>query len=237
MIRFALASLCICSFAAALMAQGTVIYVRRSFVAGGGGDPTFIVDQDFEETGVPTEGDPDLWSCVVTICDWDESTVVLSGSESLELNNAGSGPRGQVKFPAGESDIFIRIEFRVSSSGNNNRMMSYRTGSEIAWIEVNTAALCINDGGGNHCTVSTLSIDTKYNVWMRYTAGSGSDGFMSIAFTTSGTEPTSGNDYISLSDSPATASPDRLQFRLNSLSGESYYFDEIKVADEPIGSL
>jgi hypothetical protein len=115
-------------------------------------------------------------------------------------------------------------------------MLSIRLQSgdaENAWFEVASGlVLKITHGSATASTVSGVSADTDYNVWVHYKKGTGSNGEMSVGFSTGTTEPTSGDNYASLTNGTSTNQTDRWQWRNNTATTtRSYYFDSMIVDD------
>jgi hypothetical protein len=92
--------------------------------------------------------------------------------------------------------------------------------------------LRIYDGTRAADTVTALSADTNYHVWVKIITGSGTDGFASVAFSTDAIEPTTGNQYKSFANGVITSNPTRVQ--LYAPSNTTYYYDEVIVDDTPI---
>ncbi len=220
--------------ALALIASPDVIRIRRAAAAGGG--PTYIFNEDAEGTGTPSgwtnTGSPD----------WDEATTVLDGAQSLEMVGAATNPRAHYDSGAAYDEVWVRFKWRVSTQVSGFRILSLRNqsgDSEVAYLQTGgTNQLQVINGSGNCLPVSTYSAATTYNIWIRYKKGTGSNSEMSVGFTTGTTEPTSGNDFCSLTNGTATAQINRFQFRLNSgTSDHVAYFDRMTGDDVAIGNF
>ena len=232
MIRLIL-SLILC---AAICSPQQILILKKK--AGGGDPPAYLVDEDCEGSGTPSgwtnTGSPD----------WDEATVVLAGSQSLEMASAATAPRAHYDTGSAYSEVWLRFKFRATNVNTQpSRILSLRVVSgdaEAAWVQfqTDTGRLGLVNGSASAATVGTMSANTTYNVWVRYKAGTGSNSQMSVAWSADGTEPTSGNNFASVSNGTATASVNRFAFRNQDTANSiTYYFDDMIVNDSAIGDV
>ncbi len=204
-----------------------------------GGAPTFIIDQDFEETGLPTEGDPDYWSEVNATCDWDESTIVISGSQTLEVVGAATS-RCQSALPSALDELWIAGRIRIDDGTEpQTRAMSIRTAASVEklWLEINSDGadneLCFQGGTiSQTCMSSTFTDDLNYYFWIHWSSST-----VSLGISTDGTEPTSGGFFISASHSE-TDDIGIIQWRsASNCAACGIFYDDLLVDDEAIGDL
>ncbi len=201
--------------------------------AGGGGGGSFIEEQDFEETGVPTAANG-TWSEGTATVDFDHTATVIAGSESCQTNSSG---RAQFDLDTGQTTLYVRVKFQAddATGGTNNRLFSFRVqagDSEEVWVDLDSASgggIQIQDSSGSATTVSTVSATTTYDFWVRFT----SSGTCSVAFATDGIEPTSGNNFASFTTA-SSATIDRIQLRSNTFN---CVWDTITIDESPIGDF
>jgi len=72
-------------------------------------------------------------------------------------------------------------------------------------------------GGTLDNTVANVEVDTDYYVWATYKKGSGGNAISTVAFNTTFTRPTSGDNFAECTDGTATADMIRLY-----LGGDNY---------------
>ena len=200
--------------------------------AAAGGAPSFIFDENCEGTGTPSgwtdTGAPD----------WDSTTVILAGSESVEMIGAATPPRVHYDFTPAVDTIYVRFRMH-RTAGTGYRVLSLRnqTGdTEPAFVNIAASpsgGFTIQHGTSAATTVNGSSIGTDYNIWVRYTKSSGAnDGVMTLGFSTTSTEPTSGDDFVSVTTGTQTSQINRVQFRNGSSSGSNTIFHDDMTGDD-----
>lgn len=137
--------------------------------------------------------------------------------------------------------MWVRFKFRITATAAEIRILSFRNSSgdsELAFLNTGLSGqLTVSIGGASASTVSVLATDTTYNVWLRFKTGSG-DAVISVGFTTSDTEPTSGNDFASVTNGTQATSCSRVQFRNANDSGNgNFFFDSMTGDDAQIGDF
>jgi hypothetical protein len=102
-----------------------------------------------------------------------------------------------------------------------------------------TKTLGVSAGGGTiQYTTGTVTEDTLTHVWVRYLPGSGTDALCTVAFSTDGTRPTSGDNYKESTNGTVTANGNRAELwgdYTSANSGNDIIFDKIFVDDATIG--
>jgi hypothetical protein len=91
--------------------------------------------------------------------------------------------------------------------------------------------------GTTYTTVGTLSANTNYHIWA-YTKKGATNGEIWVAFSTTTTMPTSGNDYAGGNE--ATYNNNAGIFRFYGISdtaGQKGYMDQILVKSSSIGDV
>lgn len=85
-------------------------------------------------------------------------------------------------------------------------------------------------------TVNGMSAGTTYGVWVHWRKGTGADGFGSVGFSTTGTEPTSGNNYAEYTNSGSIQDVKLVSFGSLASINQTYIFDKLRIADQVIGN-
>lgn len=201
---------------------------------------TYLVKQDFEGTGYDNS---ETWSEAGTgTVDEDYTSVVLAGSQSLRIVTSGTVGRTTSPTFTAQADVWVYCLFRpVSIPATQRWVFQLRDASSaLCSLRFNSSGtLTIRAGSaGGTATVTALSAGTTYHIWMHYIKGSGSDATGTVGFSTSGTKPTSGNEFASHTAGNATTDADRLE--LGDAAGASsgtieYLYDKVRVDDASIG--
>lgn len=157
--------------------------------AGGGGVTYDLVDESAEGTGTPSGwtngGSPN----------WDYTTTILQGTHSVLC---GSGATSYYTF-ASQSTAYGYCLFRIPTSlpGSVTTYCGFRASdtSARASVRVNASGQVTIFANGSDSTacVATMSANTTYHVWWSYTAS----GTCTVAFSTDGVRPTSGDNFTS----------------------------------------
>lgn len=155
--------------------------------AGGGGVTYDLVDESAEGTGTPS-GWTDAGSP-----NWDYTTTILQGTHSLLCGGGSSS----YKTFASQSTAYGYCLLRIPTSlpGSVTTYCGFRASdaSTRAVVRVNASGqvTIFADGSDSPACVATMSANTTYHVWWQFTAS----GTCSVAFSTDGTRPTSGDNY------------------------------------------
>ena len=99
-----------------------------------------------------------------------------------------------------------------------------------------TGTLRVNVGANSLSTVSTISASTTNHVWIHYVAGSGANAVGSVAFSTDGTKPTSGNNYTEITTGTSTLSANNIRLTSAAANGGVFIMDHVLVDDASIGN-
>lgn len=138
--------------------------------------------------------------------DYSTSGLDLTGSECLHLVSSSNTAYAQRTVTA-SSDVHVKFKLRRESNSADSYICTLRNavpGSSCIISFNSTGKLNLISGASNLTTTDALTADTTYNVWLRYTKGTGSNGFCSLGFSTDDTEPTSGTKFVSASNTSAT---------------------------------
>lgn len=205
---------------------------RVKVAGGGGGSQVFLINQNFETpvTGydngeVWIEGG--MWNPAYTV-------TVLAGSQSCF--HADGGSLTSPNFTA-QTNVYLYLLGRFNTAVDNTEILSIRSGAnaDLAIMKYRPGGSlrvdCGNVTAGD--TVSTVSTATKYHIWIRYSKGTGANGFASLAFSTNGIKPTSGDAYVQTAVGDATA--DAVKLRFAGEVGNAFVIDRILISPTPIG--
>lgn len=177
--------------------------------------PPNLCQQDFE-SGVRPPG----WSTSGNAPQYN-FVPALQGNFSLGLTTAPDLASVKIA-PVYELYIFFELLFTNNPvAGTPHIMELYVPGffnsatviNELT-LKLSAGTIGVDDNTVNQAfTVSTLSINTLYYVWVHYIAGTGANSFASVAFSTTLSEPTSGNNFASFSNGSDTRPIEAIMFR------------------------
>lgn len=185
------------------------------------------------------------WVASVATPDYNNTNPLDGGTYALYLTTGAIAYHGvsatspiyiyfKLKIPdIGSSTSYSYVIFYTSSTGNmNSQLFVKRSGSSI-YLSVQS------DGGSTVDTVGTLAVGTTYHVWYSYTKSSGANNATStVAFSTDGTRPTSGDNYAASTNGVETSTVNRIHYRgftYDSIKWVDIIVDKIRVDDAQIG--
>jgi hypothetical protein len=204
--------------------------------AGGGGGPTYLLQENFEGTGYELS-----WTEAAGTPDEDYATAPapLAGSHSLRLDGTSVTQRADSPAFATTTDLWVYMLFNPTTlpgSGNNDFFHIRNSTTQVLAAQLNASGTVrVSVGNNSLSTVSTMSAGTTYHVWVHYIAGSGSNAFGSIAFSTDGTKPTSGNPYTEITTGTSTLGGDNLRLTATATNGGIFIMDKVRADDATIG--
>jgi hypothetical protein len=193
LLAFALAAL-------ALVLSGAYQAHRRAaFVAPGG--PTFLIDENCEGTGTPSG-----WSNAVSP-EWDYTTTVLAGSQSLFLNGA-DGDNVQFALPGGDqAEVWFKCRFRFAALGTLGSFIALQNSSfgnvliVRQWLSGTMRVSC----GSTATTTDAISSGATLFLWGHYLKGTGSNAVAEIWWNTTDTKPADASaKHAKITDGTAT---------------------------------
>ncbi len=200
--------------------------------------PTYIVKQTFEGTGYANS---EAWNLSVGTVNSDYTGVVLAGSQSLLANLDDAAGRIRLDF-TGADDLWGYFLFRREGGNPGGDRLLFEitnnggTSQQFGIFVTTTGALRVF-GGTSATTVSTTSVGTTYHIWWRYTKGTGSNAVAQVAFSTDGTEPTSGNAFASVTNGTSTTQGGRVWVGYSSTNaGADFIYDNVLIDDADISS-
>ncbi len=214
----------------------TLRAVPLHFLVGGNTSPSsgggYLVDEDFEGTGVP--GGTPTWTNSGGFFDISTTGLSLGGSQCLEISTNNS--YALVTFD-GQSTVWAYTLFRTTGFPTvDTAVFSIRNASatRLAALGVasgGTVKLYSNGAFGTASSV-TLSTNTTYHVWLRYTSG----GTCALYVSTSGTRPSAdGSGAVYRTGTGATDTATNVRFAKGT-EGSAFYYDNVLVSSGEIGS-
>lgn len=227
-------------------AMGVVVVVVQP--AGGGAAPSYLLQENFETTPgydlswTEDQGDPNP--------DYSTSGLSMEGSECLFCGGAtnNADQRAYVGFtPTAaqpqEAFFLFRTPAALTITGDKTiAMLTTSAGTARLSLYVDSGGrFSVQSGGGTLVdTVATISANTTYYVWLRYTkVVVANDAVASVGFSTDGTRPTSGNNYAESTNGTGTTDAARLylvgDFGTNTTNEMDCIFDKVRIDDATIG--
>lgn len=196
-----------------------------SAVTPAGGGVTYLYQTDFPGTSLPAG--------------WVSDPTVTVAAALLTCANDGAQAYADSLFAA-QTEVYIYFKILINSAaGGPPRIFGlYDAGFSNIQIYVDLTSNKFNvydTTGLKATTVSTWTTGVTYNVWIHFKTGSGA-GVTSVAFSTSTTEPTSGNDFAGATNSTSTASVRSPALQAMFGATESVSFSKFRVATTVIGN-
>lgn len=198
-------------------------------IASGAAAPTYLIEQNFEETGLPTGwtefGTPDSW-------DYTTSPAPLEGSESVRVTASGQG--GYATFTS-QSEVWGYFMFNATIAGDGFLWHFYdSTGASlVSRVRILSGGSFRVYNGATDSDGGSWSTSTTYHCWIRYKAGTGSNAETDFWVSSSTTKP--GSPTVSITT--GTSTDDAGRVAINPMdSGEAIILDKFRVDDENIGS-
>ena len=207
-------------------------------LAGGAAGASYLIKQGFEGAGYDNS---ETWTEAGSgTIDEDNTSTPLVDSQSLRITTSANTGLSEASF-ADRSDLWVYFQFRPEAiPAATSQMAQILNGTtEVVRIRLtSTGALEVRPAGGTAiATVSTLSATTLYHVWVHYVKGSGADGYASIAFSTDGTKPTSGNNFRESTNGTGTLDANKLRLGPGTAGSttQDLTFDKVRADDATIG--
>lgn len=188
-----------------------------------------LLNESFEGTGIPGGWTDASGGGTIN---WDEATVVGHGSQSLQITSSGTNDDVYGSISA-STTVYGHFMWRWASLGGTATIHTMRTTGSIR-LEVQTSssgALTILHGSASATVTDAVPTNTWVHIWVRYTAGSGSNGIGEIGWSTDTTRPTSGTKFASVTTGTNTTSVDRFYVGSNANETLNEYFDQV-IADD-----
>ncbi len=196
---------------ASSQAQGLFVNWSRTKLPSGNvcadSPSPYLIWQGFECT--PFDHGPEAWTTNgLGAVNAAYTGTVLAGTQSLRLIGAGGGSQCELKSPlfSAQSELWAYFLFRPvalqtpATGGRSIFTMTDTSGDPgterwLAWIN-SDGTISLNSSGGVVTTSGSMSTGTTYYVWFHYNSATGFD----VGFSTNGIRPTSGANYVLLTD-------------------------------------
>lgn len=198
---------------------------------------SYLFEENFEGTGYEN-----TWTEAGTGTideDYSTSGLGLEGSQCFRLAASAQTPRSTSENWTAQADMWFYMMFRPVSLPSATMLLLtiQATTTECLRIRLDPAGtLKVRAGGGTeNTTFGAMSAGTTYHIWCRYTKGSGSNAFGSVAFSTDGVRPTSGNQYRETTNGTATSDANNVRFGVTSSGTFDLIYDKVRVSDSTIG--
>jgi hypothetical protein len=204
--------------------------------------PTYLVKQDYEGTGYDNS---ETWTEAGTGTkdeDYATSPAPLVGSQSLRLALSSQNGTTQCNLStsAGTCDAYFVVHF-VSLPANGKIWFRLRNSSNtmICYVMMNTSnRITVGSGTGTAITTNSISAGTTYHFWVSYSKdadGGSASGTASVAFSTDGVRPLSGNAYAATAVGSQTTDVHHVIIGPENNSTWEGIFDRVRVDDATIG--
>lgn len=206
-------------------------FVASLTVTAAASGPTYLVEENFDGTGDPgaawTEFGTSNW-------DYTTSPAPLEGTQSASCDGTAAAAYLNWNNGSGVDALEVFFLFHIPSTleVSETLVYIYDSGATIVgYVLIHVGAvLRIYNGTAFAATTGTIAADTTYYIWVRWEKGTGADGFASVAFSTDGTRPNSGNNYKEVTTGTATAQAQQVRPSATYSSGTGNFiiFDDFK---------
>lgn len=195
----------------------------------GGGAPTYLLEQNFDTAGVPTD-----WNN--SGANFDYTATVLEGTQSLQT------PSGSQAFL---NEIFNLTEFwgywmlrRVSWAGDPATIFAAYSSGYTSELTVDVAADSLRVASGTtESTVTTTADTTTYHVWMHALKGTGANATVEVWFSTTTTKPAdASNGHAKITNGSFDANITAMNWCSLFGGTADFIVDKVRIDDVAIGS-
>lgn len=162
---------------------------------------SYLINEGFEGTGVPAG-----WATILGAPNYGYTTTALAGSKSLLISPGDL----VVSSFASQTSIDAYFMIRLSDVSTTQELFTLcnEDGSSAGIrIGVSGSALYVEDNTGAHnvaLSSAGISVDTTYHIFASYVQGSGANAMLTLAFSTDGSRPTSGDHFASITNGDST---------------------------------
>lgn len=208
---------------------------------GGGHNPPAspLLLETFEGTGYSNTG----WTETLNggTIDEDYTGVVLDGAQSLQIVTAGFASTYVTRTITAAGNRWFFFQFRAGVLNGTQSIfdMADNVSAVQGHIEVSSGGTVTAFAGAVSAScVATMSLNTKYNIWVEYNKNNGANRICNVAFSTSTTRPTSGNNYAQASTTTSATDISELylgNFTTDFSDTRTYILDYFMVDDAQIG--
>ena len=202
-------------------------------VAGG-----VLLTETFDAT---TEPSPPAGWTELGVVGWD-ATGLMEGTQHFITSSGGPPVGGSYTFAAqGTVEVFFWMRTSDATPSTRQRIAMLGDSGDAHGFEVmleTGGTVTIQDLGDNSDSTAggaTLADNTNTYFWLRYVKGTGANtALFSVGFSTTGTRPTSGSGFTSMSDGESTVDATKAQIaRLGPATVQRY--DRVIISTATIG--
>jgi len=207
----------------AAIPNGLFGVIARKNVAGGG--VSYVLEEDFEETGIPSSG---VWAVTAGSADWDSTPPSTSpnGGETLKL----VGENNDVDADGIGLELYCQF-YIVGSGFATTPIVGFDGAIRNAEISVNASGTITLRAESGTVTVNfTDSYST--GVWYHLKMVLDPGVKVSAEFSTDGTFSGSGNKYAELTTNLPTVEIKKIDLR--GRRDSTIYFDRVIISENPI---
>lgn len=174
--------------------------------------------------------------------DPDYTSVVLQGSQSFFYAPPGDDSTfASNSFPAvGHLWMSFKLRVTANTSGTDSDVIRLEEPNGTCHLRVTLN----NDGGtlkvwatcsDSSATTFGLANNTDYNLWVEYWNDNGGNSFASVGFSQGGTQPYSGDNFVSVTSTVMSGSPSVVYLGSKpNVSGVSFVMDHLIIDDAAI---
>lgn len=183
---------------------------------------TYLVDEDFEGTGKPEEWTYSTGGGITV--NYDDTSTVLSGSESLSFTGEGWAQL-DAALP-GVGSVSVDFYIRPSRDVKVEALVQIRddTTDLASFVTDGNANIGVSNSDGSNFSSMSFSGNNTYRLRLSYTAGTGTNGTMSIS-----TLDENGNPTVLVQRTNLTKTSGATAVRIKAISGGSIFYDDIRV--------
>lgn len=188
-----------------------------------------LLFENFEGAGYSTAGWNEYIAGTGNSINEDNTTNVLSGSQSLAIVGISDDPSCITNSFSASSEVFGYFEFQClkypSEDGDAYRQvmrLETEDGTTLFHLLMfNTGTLYIQTGAASDGALAgPLSLGQTYHVWWSWNKNNGSNSEATIAYSTTKVKPTSGDTFVSITGSTIAEDATRIMVGYDNTSSE-----------------
>lgn len=207
--------------------------------ARGASSVSYLLQEDFEGTGLPASGSGGWSSAGSPDYDYSTSGLSLSGSQCLRLPTSAGSCRAFTGTFAATVDgwVYFEVNPETIATGDTVLVLRQTSGAALMQIDVDaTGHLRCDDGTiTSSYTTDAMSTASAYEVRVHYVAGGGANAQYSVEFIAKGGSfAGSGNKFSQSAIGVATLGFTSLRFAAES-GACAWRIDRVRAADVIIG--
>lgn len=195
---------------------------------------TPLLFENFEGSGYATAGWAEHLAGTGNSINEDNTTNVLSGSQSLALVGIADDPSFATNSFTASSTVYGYFQFQCLKYPNEiedrfRQLLALQTASGTAVFRIRQAdagGLYIETGGTSDVAlIGALTLGQTYHIWWSWTKDNGSNSAATLSVSTDKNKPTSGDGFVSITGTQIAtdASVIMLGYPNNSEEGANFY--------------